>query len=95
MRKTIILAKLKFVQDCCDRLSTKIYDDINRSAASFPIPQAEEYVEMLREIKGQASMWERNIDWMTEHEYECSVRHVFDRFNTLMSSIIPSERIEI
>ena len=92
MRKTIISAKLKFVANACDQLSAKIYDDVNRISTPFPACQANEYVEVLKEIRDQARVWtDREIEWMTEHEYEQTVKFIFDRFNKLMAILFPGD----
>lgn len=92
MRKTIIAAKLKFVANACDQLSSKIYDDVNRFTTPFPAHQASEYIEVLKEIRDQAKAWtDRDVEGLTEHEYDHTVKFIFDRFNKLMRILFPGE----
>lgn len=92
MRKTFISAKLKFVANTCDNLATKIYDDVNRATTPFPAHMADEYVEVLKEIRDQARVWtDREIEGLTESEYNHTIKFIFDRFNKLMSILFPGE----
>lgn len=92
MRKTIISAKLKFVANACDQLSTKIYDDVNHYTTPFPAEQANEFIEVLKEIRDQARVWtDREIEGLTETEYFQTIKYIFDRFNKLMKVLFPGE----